>query len=66
MLTGFSTSLIFLIRALTLSILLTSVLAGLVALLWNWQLANLTSLPNITFWQSFAVVGVFQLLKIKL
>ena len=55
-------------KSLILVAITTLVIAGIVTLLWNWQVVLIATLalPKITFWQACAVVGIIQFIRIKI
>jgi len=65
MFTQLLASLHFFVKALILVLITTAVIAGIVTLLWNWQIVTLGA-QAITFWQAFAVVGIIQFIRIKI
>ena len=65
---SFVSNLGYFVRTLILVTISTAVIAVIVMLLWNWQLTALSfiELPSISFWQSFATVGIIQFIRIKI
>jgi hypothetical protein len=55
-------------KSLILVMITTLVVAGIVTLLWNGQVVLITALalPEINFWQAFAVIGIIQFIRIKI
>ena len=68
MLTGILGTLYLFIKALLITIVTTAITAVIVTFLWNWQVVTIVtlSLPVLTFWQVFAIVGILQFIRIKI
>lgn len=68
MFTHFLASLHYFLKSVYLVVLTTLIIAGIVTLLWNWQIVTITflALPILEYWQAVAIVGIIQFIRIQI
>lgn len=68
MLDGFFTYLVNFFKNLLLVIISVLISSAIITILWNGLVITITAftLPTLTFWQIFGIVGIIQFIRIKI
>lgn len=65
---GFFTYLVNFFKNLLLVIISVLISSAIITILWNGLVITITAftLPTLTFWQIFGIVGIIQFIRIKI
>lgn len=68
MLDGFFTYLVNFFKNILLVIISILISSAIITILWNGLVITITAftLPTLTFWQIFGIVGIIQFIRIKI